>query len=132
MPPPTPTPARDRLPLTLLRIDSATTGEDLVTHLLAGEDTCLKSMMGDSKFKQFEESLLMEAVSGPVVQDPARRVSAAGQLDDSRYAVDWRSPGRMGPGDPASASPASRSTIRNWYSRPSVLPDVGADPVGNR
>lgn len=65
VPPPTPTPARDRLPLTLLRIDSATTGEDLVTHLLAGEDTCLKSMMGDTKFKQFEESLLMEAAADP-------------------------------------------------------------------
>ena len=65
MPPPTPTPTRDRLPLTLLRIDSATTGEDLVTHLLAGEDTCLKSMMGDTKFKQFEGSLLMEAAADP-------------------------------------------------------------------
>ena len=65
MPPPTPTPARDRLPLTLLRIDSATTGEDLVRHLSAGEDTCFKSMMGDTKFRQFEGSNLMEAAADP-------------------------------------------------------------------
>ena len=65
MPPPTATPARDRLPLTLLRIDSGTTGEDLVKHLLAGEDTCLKSMMGDTKFRQFEGSLLMETAADP-------------------------------------------------------------------
>ena len=34
-------------------------------HLMAGEDTCFKSMMGDTKFKQFEGSLLMEAAADP-------------------------------------------------------------------
>ena len=65
MPPPTPTPERDRLPLTLLRIDSATTGADLLTHLSTGEDSCFKSMMGGSKFEVFEGSLLMEAAADP-------------------------------------------------------------------
>lgn len=65
VPPPTPTPERDRLPLTLLRIDSATTGADLLTHLSTGEDSCFKSMMGGSKFEVFEGSLLMEAAADP-------------------------------------------------------------------
>ncbi len=65
VPPPTPTPARDRLPLGLLRIDSETTGERLLMHLSPGEDTCFKSMMGDSKFKAFEEAVLMAAVADP-------------------------------------------------------------------
>ncbi len=34
-------------------------------HLSPGEDTCFKSMMGDSKFKAFEGSVVIEAVADP-------------------------------------------------------------------
>ena len=37
----------------------------MLTHLSVADDSCLKSMMGDTKFKKFEEALLLDAVADP-------------------------------------------------------------------